>query len=618
MTDPLPPEDLPPLLFNQRLLQWLSDDARRAALYAHLQQQQRVLSFQSTAAPEPTAGTAPRLAQNVVLLTERAHVLQALGDARHFSNAPYRALGSGSFMLGLDGMAHAEQLGFARRALRHVGSTEVHTLAALAWRSASVLALQTRRFDAALLAEQVGLRFVALLFGFPLSLHPVLEVAMQQGYRQLVYQIIGRHFTVDPGVEAGAKLAGARLLVPTVELLAQYATGELPHELARDLEELRQVPGLAQFTPVCQRLAQDPGDHSLAELAVVVLGLVAGTIGNLQASVAIALDALVHGPQPAAADRPAGGLDLPLHALAQLAREATPNSGARVQLQQRVLQALALNPPAAFLPRQVVAEVALCINGREVVRLQPGTQVLLAIGAATRQPPGPTTGRADPLVFGGGTHAADGQPLAQPALHACVGEFIALPLTIETVRQVLMLPGLTAALDPATGAPLRLQKTWGFRCDTLPLEYARQNVVLQQPLSVVMNVRQPVAENAAKLRKIIAAGAPRIQLRLEQSHQVHFAWFLLLNQDRQLALLTSFDGDFDTYLEHFAQRVGPLFDKLFECLDDPPPLPVADFPQEFVAKVRRYNATPVGPYFYSAYPQATVADVQRALPAKPA
>ena len=133
-----------------------------------------------------------------------------------------------------------------------------------------------------------------------------------------------------------------------------------------------------------------------------------------------------------------------------------------------------------------------------------------------------------------------------------------------------------------------------------------------------MNVRQPVAENAAKLRKIIAAGAPRIQLRLEQSHQVHFAWFLLLNQDRQLALLTSFDGDFDTYLEHFAQRVGPLFDKLFECLDDPPPLPVADFPQEFVAKVRRYNATPVGPYFYSAYPQATVADVQRALPAKPA
>ena len=95
-------------------------------------------------------------------------------------------------------------------------------------------------------------------------------------------------------------------------------------------------------------------------------------------------------------------------------------------------------------------------------------------------------------------------------------------------------------------------------------------------------------------------GAPRIEFKLAESRQVHFAWFLLLDNDSQLALFTTFDGDFDAYLKHFALEVGTLFDKLFDCLADPPPLPVAQYPDEFVAKVKQYNRTPLGGYFFNS------------------
>ena len=310
MIDTNPLAELPPFKFNRLLHGKLSDDEQRAELYRQLHDERRLQVFRSPADAHAGSGTTPLFNQQVVLLSERAHVLQALTDDHHFSNAPYRTLGSGTFMLGLDGMAHAEQLGFARRALRF-SPAEIQVLAALAWSAARVVPLQTRRFDAALLAEQVALRYAALLFGFPLSEHPYLEAAMRSGYQQLVYQIIGRHFSLDLALEPRAKAAGGALLQHTVDLLNRYAAGEVPD----DLGELRRAPGLAEFRPVCQRVAEDPGEQSATELAVIVCGLIAGTIGNVQACVAIALDAIVSAPVGAAPRpglRPTGSIDSPL------------------------------------------------------------------------------------------------------------------------------------------------------------------------------------------------------------------------------------------------------------------------------------------------------------------
>ena len=586
----------PPFRFSQTLLDALSDDRQRSQLYAQLRQSQQVLVFQSQAdardnlssshAGGHAGGDVPVFHQDVALLTTRAHIEQALSDGQHFSNSAYKPLGSGTFMLALDGAGHALQRGLAVRLLRPYTPEVIAALIGLAWQTAAVLPLKTRSFNAAALAEQVALRFAGFLFGHPFNAHPVLEASMRSGYQHLVYQIVGRHFVFQPQWEAGAKLAGARFMMDTTELLGQYLRGQVPD----DIQQLqRRLPG---FEPLCQRAVAEDVECSLTELGVLMGGLMAGIVGNIQASVAIALDHLLDAS-------PLAGTFAQAHA-------ATPGSPSRADLTQRVLGALALNPPAALLPRQVIADVTLRTGagGREAVTLKKGMTVLLALGSGTQERLAgaePKTGTADPLIYGGGH------------LHHCLGDVIATPLVVEIVRRVLMLPGLTRALNPATGAARRLEKTWGFRCEQMPLEYAQDVAMVQQPLAIVMAIKAPVAANAALLATVIAVGAPRIEFKLAESHQVHFAWFMLLENNTKLALFTTFDGSLDAYLRHFALEVGSLFDKLFECLEDPPPLPVAEHPDAFVAKVRQFNQAPLGHYFFSAYPQHGVSAVQAAL-----
>jgi hypothetical protein len=96
---------------------------------------------------------------------------------------------------------------------------------------------------------------------------------------------------------------------------------------------------------------------------------------------------------------------------------------------------------------------------------------------------------------------------------------------------------------------------------------------------------------------------------LKDARHVHFAFFQFLENDTKLALFTVFDRDFDSYIAHFALEIGPLFDKIFEHIVDAPPLPVDEFPREFVDTIRRYNQPPAGGYFFSAYPNADAAQL---------
>jgi hypothetical protein len=208
----------------------------------------------------------------------------------------------------------------------------------------------------------------------------------------------------------------------------------------------------------------------------------------------------------------------------------------------------------------------------------------------------------DPLIFGG--------PWGEyRCLHQCVGRRLVMPLIAYTVRQVLLLEQLTQSLDPRTGEPLRLEKLWGIMCQKFPLEYKREFLLTQSPLNVIMKVRIPVSEHAEALKKVIQYGAPRIEKKLRDAGHVHFAQFLFLENDTKLALFTWYDRDFDSYIEHFATEVGPLFDRIFEHIQDPPPLPVNEFPKEFADTIRRYNARPAGEYIFSAYPNTGVASI---------
>jgi hypothetical protein len=249
--------------------------------------------------------------------------------------------------------------------------------------------------------------------------------------------------------------------------------------------------------------------------------------------------------------------------------------------------ALRANPPIAYLPR-----ISVDAQGRKT------GEFLLALGGGTAQFTG--TGD-DPLVWG----------LPGQAAHWCAGQALAWPLIAEIVRTVLALPHLAQALDPADATVKGLKKRHGFASESYPLTYRRDRRRAQWCLNVAMRIKAPLRENADQLRQVIRAGAPRIERVLRESRHVHFAWFELIESDTVLVLHTVYDGPFDAYVQHFALRAGDLFDALFSCIEDPPPMPVDKFPHEFAAHLRRYDRAPALGYFFSAYPTREAARIVR-------
>ncbi len=81
---------------------------------------------------------------------------------------------------------------------------------------------------------------------------------------------------------------------------------------------------------------------------------------------------------------------------------------------------------------------------------------------------------------------------------------------------------------------------------------------------------------------------------------------------RKLAIITTFDGDFDSYINDFIEQIADIFNALLAHMQDAPPLPVTTYRKEFADYIRNNDAPAIQP-FYSAYPAATVLDIQAAL-----
>ncbi len=142
---------------------------------------------------------------------------------------------------------------------------------------------------------------------------------------------------------------------------------------------------------------------------------------------------------------------------------------------------------------------------------------------------------------------------------------------------------------------------------------------IQSALTLVMPIKP--GEAAEQLRQALQAvqSLPRdqnpIMVALDKLGTVHFARFALLENDTRLAVITSYDGDFDSYINDFINEIGDVFNALFSFIDDAPPLPVQSHREDFMRYVREHDAGAIPP-FYSAYPTATVLDIQDALAAQ--
>lgn len=549
---------------NQLLYRWLNDDAQRARLYAQMKAAGRTtLRFPSLAYPATVER--PGEAYLVTHPDDIAHALQ------HLSVAPYAALGGGQFMLAMDaGPEHTAQRNYALKLLDAVAG-HAETSAKLAFRRASVLAFKRADFDLAALAEAFALRYVSVLFGFPDQAYGVLKGTMARLYEELCFQILGRHFSGEP--------MKPRPFVEPKDKLDQWIIDML--DGTGPTERRISIRDAAKYgRPVLAQMQDDDGGYDRQQLAVIVQGLMGGTIGNVQASVCIVFSEWFN--------RRINGRPLLIDARAALA------AGEHRVLGGMMMNALMRNPPAAFLPRRSDGQ-SLRVAGAGSDFIPKGAELVLALGAAERHE----------LVFGGRRDDAG-------YIHQCVGQRVIYPALRHAAGRLLQQPGLAQVVTHPDVRPKPLEKRWGMICVSYPLQHDRGRQLRQRCLSVIMRVKEPVAEHAVDLLRVIAAGAPSIEEALNESRHVHFAFFQLLDGGRQLALFTVYDGDFDAYIEHFALKVE-LFDKLFEHIEDGPPLPVRSHPKEFIETIRRYDRQPVGDYFYSAYGGASVSKIRHGL-----
>ena len=449
---------------------------------------------------------------------------------------------------------------------------------------AEILSLRAPTFDLAEFAEQAALRYFGLLFGFAGSDHAILEDAARRGYRALQYIIVGRHFESEPGTLPAAQQSLSRLSTRSSALMDEYTRLQRsPREPQRPSTIRRNATWPDGVQPwdelLLSGLGEGVGDPVLRvlptladglngqDLCNLIGGLLVGTVGNVQTSLCLMMEQLF-------TDTGA------MQRLRQLQAS---------DLAPEVLRLLAKTPPVPFLPRRTLVDVT--VRGGTV---KAGTDCILALR------PSENTGCPWGNVQG-----------QTPAPHACLGQALIEPLLAALLHRTLQLPGLEERLDSLDGEKLGPERLWGMGCSRYPLRYRRDKVRTQQPLIVVMRIKAPIAENAERLRRVISSGAPRIQWALDDSRQVHVAWFEFMENDSLLALRTVYDGDFDAYIQHFALKTGELFDQLFECIEGAPPMPVAEHPDEFVETMRRYNRAPAGGYFYSAYPRTETARIPK-------
>src|SRR5262245_17520238 len=128
-----------------------------------------------------------------------------------------------------------------------------------------------------------------------------------------------------------------------------------------------------------------------------------------------------------------------------------------------------------------------------------------------------------------------------------------------------------------------------------------------------LNLGLPLKDRAQMpaLLQTIKSVQKKIYAALTGLHYVHFARFLPTPDFGTLQVITSYDGDLDSYLMDFVVVLGDEFNAILAFVDGAPPLPVQQYPQEFVAFVKANNM-PVD--VWSAYPEMTVIDILAAPP----
>jgi hypothetical protein len=116
---------------------------------------------------------------------------------------------------------------------------------------------------------------------------------------------------------------------------------------------------------------------------------------------------------------------------------------------------------------------------------------------------------------------------------------------------------------------------------------------------------------AERLRKKLASfrdtGGDQNQKLMDRMGTVHDMRYVIFDNDTRLLFASTFDGGWDQYIDDFASYIPDKIDLIFGECEGYPGIHSPNV-KDFIAK-QQVSST----YFYSAYPNASVKDVWKAL-----
>jgi hypothetical protein len=111
--------------------------------------------------------------------------------------------------------------------------------------------------------------------------------------------------------------------------------------------------------------------------------------------------------------------------------------------------------------------------------------------------------------------------------------------------------------------------------------------------------------------KAIAEELPPLMPDLFQAEDaigtIHYSRFTVLS-DKTLLFLGDFDGEFTQLMADLAKNAGPVFDAIFQHVDNAPPGPVVNNAEAFAEWTATHLLHAVN--LYTAYPDATVQEIK--------
>ncbi len=119
--------------------------------------------------------------------------------------------------------------------------------------------------------------------------------------------------------------------------------------------------------------------------------------------------------------------------------------------------------------------------------------------------------------------------------------------------------------------------------------------------------------SAVILRQVLNALQTSTDSPIKQISTIHFARWVIFDNDQRLLFTSNFDGSWEAYLRDFSQRTPDGMDRIFGHCDGYPAGGCRDF-EAFKEYVRKFQVPT--DLFYAAYPESSVKAVTEALRVK--